>query len=124
MLIINDIINFSYLRLQEILKALNSRIIVQIREAKYRPVIKYISQDWIIKLWNIGIVLVKGAIIKGILARREVPSVSITLIFDFERISPDKCKKIDMKIQFERFSIRYTQKGESFAKSIFSRPLK
>ncbi|MBK7710149.1 MAG: hypothetical protein IPJ37_03695 [Bacteroidales bacterium] len=80
MLIINDIINFSYLRLQEILKALNSRIIVQIREAKYRPVIKYISQDWIIKLWNIGIVLVKGAIIKGILAGREVPSVSITLI--------------------------------------------
>ena len=106
MLIINETINLSFLRLQEILKALNNRIIVQINEPKYKPMIKYISHDPMTKLWNNGIVLIKGANIKGIRDNKVVPNVSIALIFDFERIKPEIYRKIDKKSQFERFSIR------------------
>jgi hypothetical protein len=105
-LIINETINLSFLRLQEILKALNNRIIVQINETKYKPMIKYISHDRMTKLWNKGIVLIKGANAKGIRDNKVVPKVSIVLIFDFERIKPDICKMMDKKNQFERFSIR------------------
>jgi hypothetical protein len=105
----NEPINFSFLRLQEILKALNKRIIVQISEIKYKPTIKYISHEWITKLWNIGIVLIRGVNIRGIRDSKAVPNVSIGLILDFERIKPDKCKEIEIKSQPERFSVKKTQ---------------